>query len=216
MQKDKSIEIVDRYHDQLEKWQQLFREEGFEILERHGRYPIIKGRYAQIPFFHREYLLDLQTGEILTQDGESCDLEDMSCMMIYSHLLYLKKDARSAGRPVSYEGIKGNNHVSAWSGKIKSELKELCVVLEKDTEAVKDQVKALGGELWDKGDFSFSLTAFEDVKFYYIFWRGDEEFSSDVRILYDENILAFMHQESVIILGSIGVELLMETMRQKE
>ncbi|MCI5995302.1 MAG: DUF3786 domain-containing protein [Blautia sp.] len=207
------IHPVDRYRDQLGKWQLRFQEEGRAIVEKHHRYPICEGRYLQIIYFYKKYLLDLQTGKLLEEDKSPCIQSEMSQMMIYSHLLYLQKGAYASGHVVSYEEIKGNSHVSGWAGKIRDRMSELKKALETEPEKVKAAVVGLGGELWNRGDVSFTLEAFEDVRFYYVFWKGDEEFPSDLRILYDENVMQFMHQESVVILGELGMKEVMSQIK---
>lgn len=203
----------DRYREQLLKWRALFASEGRDIVSRFLDFGgSLEGSYEsslfQIPFFGTPVLLDLSTGSLLNQDGSPSALSDMSQMMVYSHLVFRKPGAALCGQSVSYEQLRGNSHMSGWSGRIDQGLLPLCRLLDCSPQRVLGAVQALGGNTEPRGDACFTLCAFPQVAITYIYWRGDEEFPSSLRPLYDKNILDFIHQESVVILTHTGAELL--------
>lgn len=203
----------DRYREQLFKWRARFASEGRQILSRFladGGFPGASSgsSHFQIPFFGIPVLLDLSTGLLLDRDGSPCSLPDMSQMMVYSHLVSKKPGAAPSGELVSYEQIRGNSHMSGWSARINQGLLPLCRLLDRSPEEVLFAVRSLDGKTETRGDAGFTLCAFPQVYITYIYWRGDEEFPSSLRPLYDKNILDFIHQESVVILTHTGADLL--------
>jgi hypothetical protein len=46
------------------------------------------------------------------------------------------------------------------------------------------------------------------VRFQYIYWRGDDEFPSNLNVCVDENLLQYIHEEAAGLLASIGIELM--------
>ena len=51
------------------------------------------------------------------------------------------------------------------------------------------------------GDAGFLVPAFEKVPLQVIFWDGDEEFPASVNLLFDRNIIRFIHPEDVVLLA---------------
>lgn len=60
-----------------------------------------------------------------------------------------------------------------------------------------DACRALGGVPQGRADISFCLPFFDFLPVQLRFWRADEEFSPALTLLWDENVLDFLHYESV-------------------
>lgn len=56
---------------------------------------------------------------------------------------------------------------------------------------------ALGGENVSQGDAGFVFRIFEDLPLAVILWRGDDEFSAQLRYLWDENALQYIRYETM-------------------
>ena len=200
------MESQDNYIKQLEKWRQEFSEKGREIVSVHNRYLTTKERYITVSYFQREYILDLNTGSILNADFTETDLEVMGQMMIYSHLVCLKRDAFPSGTMVSLLSIR---EAAVFDAAFRRRTgKELVDSLRDRLPEYKELIRAYGGIIENSGDFSVSFYAVLDLKITYVFWIGDEEFDSNIRVLFDSNITKYVHPESVVILGGHGFDLL--------
>ena len=73
--------------------------------------------------------------------------------------------------------------------------------------------ESLGFQRLMQSDAGFQAKAFECVPIRFLFWDGDDEFSAQTNILFDENITEFTHEETVVAIASDGVRLLMDAVR---
>lgn len=64
---------------------------------------------------------------------------------------------------------------------------------------------ALGGEKTPAGDMGIIIPALPRVPLALIFWRGDEEFPPEARILFDSTIPAYLSTEDVAVLSQQAV-----------
>lgn len=55
----------------------------------------------------------------------------------------------------------------------------------------------LGGAPEGKGDVSYAIPVFRDFRILFQFWDGDDEFPANIKYLFDENALQFMHYETL-------------------
>jgi hypothetical protein len=197
-------EYVERLHD----WQEKFRVEGRKLLKQHDRYEIIDNRYVPVRFFNTDYTLDLADGILYEMNGEVCSLQPMSQMMIYSHLSYLHRDARLANRMESLSRIGSVKFLGR--DIIEEHPPEIALIkkFDEDTQVIDTIVKEFNAKIEKLGDIGFSLEAFKDVRFQYIYWRGDDEFPSNLNVCVDENLLQYIHEEAAGLLASIGIELM--------
>lgn len=199
------MENQDNYKQQLEKWVEEFKNNGEEIVMHHGCYPILEGHSVIVPYFQKNYCVDFITGRIYPENAGDT-LDTMSHMMIYSYLSCLKKEAKPSGTMVSLQGIKKSAVFDAAFRR--NPTKELVDSVADKLELFEKKVRAYGGFIEDSGDFAVSFFAFPEVKITYVFWIGDDEFESNINILFDLNITEFVHPESVVILGGHGLTVL--------
>lgn len=202
------MEIQDNYTKQLEKWRKEFAQNGKEIVLKHSAYPVKEERYLTLSYFQKEYTLDLKTGMLTNKGFSTIDLDAMSQMMIYSHLSCFKTGAIPSGKMVSLSDIK---EAAVFDAAFRRRTgKELVDSLRGHFSEYEKIVQEYGGKIEQAGDFSVSFYAVLDLKITYIFWLGDEEFDSSIRVLFDSNICRYVHPEAVVILGGHGMSLLEE------
>ena len=72
----------------------------------------------------------------------------------------------------------------------------------------------MGSRPFPYGDAGFLVPAFEKVPLQVIFWDGDEEFPASVNLLFDRNIIRFIHPEDVVLLGMECMRYFMEEENQ--
>ena len=68
----------------------------------------------------------------------------------------------------------------------------------------------MGGTKEKYGDVSVRIQAFPKINLTYIFWDGDEEFPAKANVLFDKNIVEFVHEETVVLIAADGLKRLVE------
>ena len=58
-------------------------------------------------------------------------------------------------------------------------------------------LEKMGGRPLKGADIAYALPVFEDLELALFFWAGDEEFSPQIRYLWDENALAYIRYETM-------------------
>lgn len=64
-------------------------------------------------------------------------------------------------------------------------------------DALKAACERLGGKPLGKADVGYAIPVFEDFGIWFQFWEGDDEFPANIKYLFDENALQFMHYETL-------------------
>ena len=57
--------------------------------------------------------------------------------------------------------------------------------------------RRLGGVAVGKADVGYAIPVFRDFQILFQFWDGDDEFPANIKYLFDENALQFMHYETL-------------------
>lgn len=57
--------------------------------------------------------------------------------------------------------------------------------------------RRLGGVPVGKADVGYAIPVFRDFQILFQFWDGDDEFPANIKYLFDENALQFMHYETL-------------------
>lgn len=197
------------YEVRLDEWKKEFVEKGRDYIAAHNRYQIVENRFIPVTFFNKSYSVDLLTGDLLEADGSPCGLQAMTQMMIFSHLKYVHRDAVASGITKAVAEIDGLKYFS--SKNMFSSLPAtdaLVKELDQNPEVINKILDQFGGVREQMGDISFSVNAFKDVRYTYIYWAGDDEIPSTLKTLYEANIMDFLHMEAVMMVGDIGIELI--------
>ena len=64
-------------------------------------------------------------------------------------------------------------------------------------DALRAACERLGGVPMGRADVSCAVPVFEDFGIWFQFWDGDDEFPANIKYLFDENALQFMHYETL-------------------
>lgn len=203
------MDKVNCYEVRLDEWKKEFVEDGRNIIESHNCYEIIDTRFIPITFFNRTYCVDLLTGDLLEPDGGSCHLQAMTQMMIFSHLKYIHSDAKASGISKAISEIDGLKYFSSKNMFSSFPAADALIkALDLNPNVIHKILDRFAGVSEQMGDISFSVNAFNDVKYTYIYWKGDDEIPSTLKTLYEANIMEFLHMEAVMMVGDIGIELM--------
>lgn len=153
--------------------------------------------YLFIHFVDRDYRINRKDGVVEgTQDGFiTTVLADYNeSMTIYDVLCYSKADCKLSGKfcslgllrgttQFSNGGIEiGRGYADMFSGQMKK-LSKACETF---------------GEKSDlKGDLAYILHPFSFLPVILQYWEADEEFPASLKFMFDENIMDFMHYETI-------------------
>ena len=64
-------------------------------------------------------------------------------------------------------------------------------------EALAQACRRLNGVPAGRGDVSYAIPVFRDFHILFQFWDGDDEFPANIKYLFDENALQYMHYETL-------------------
>lgn len=156
--------------------------------------------YIYIVFLYREYRIDRITGVVeWSEDGFSTSIEAdyNESMTIYDVLCYSKDDCCLSGNYCPVNMLKGTvkssnvgsnmfqKSADGFNGKLK-ELETVC---------------GIWGEKLDlNGDVAAKLYPFSFLPVIIQYWEADEEFPANLKFMFDENILDYMHFETIFFM----------------
>ena len=156
--------------------------------------------YIYIVFLFREYRIDRITGVVeWSEDGFSTSIEAdyNESMTIYDVLCYSKDDCCLSGNYCPVNMLKGTvkssnvgsnmfqKSADGFNGKLK-ELETVC---------------GIWGEKLDlNGDVAAKLYPFSFLPVIIQYWEADDEFPANLKFMFDENILDYMHFETIFFM----------------
>lgn len=153
--------------------------------------------YLFIHFVDRDYRINRKDGVVEgTQDGFiTTVLADFNeSMTIYDVLCYSKPDCKLSGKFCSLGLLRGTTQFSnggieigrGYADKFSGQMKKLSKACE------------TFGERSDlKGDLAYTLHPFSFLPVILQYWEADEEFPASLKFMFDENIMDFMHYETI-------------------
>lgn len=155
--------------------------------------------YLYIRFCSRTYRIGRRSGIVEWSEDRfrsSSEGDFSECMTIYDILCYSKPDRFLSGeyapssslKGIVYTGMNagsamGPNQTAEYFDAHMSQLEQACI--------------ALGGIPEGKGDLAYRIPMFDFLPIRFSFWRADEDFPPEVRVLWDTNVLHYMHFETL-------------------
>lgn len=171
-------------------------------------------RYIYISFMRHEYRIDRKNGKVEWSDNDFetvCEADFNESMTIYDLLCYSRDNCSLSGNYCTVNMLKGTvqsssagvgssffqNDADEFNGKAK-ELESACLFF---------------GEKADlKGDVAAKLYPFSFLPVIIQYWEADDEFPANLKFMFDENILRYMHFETTFYLMSHMVKRIKEMM----
>jgi hypothetical protein len=197
-----------RNHPNQQPYQQAFRiacdslrsadieeraEKSGALLEKeeHGGYLI------RLTFLHRRCLIHFPEGRITFQEND----EEVP---LWSKILLLHYLIKAQGNPLAGEWVNfrqlsgGDTYYPAF---VKRSQKPLLDFFAHQLELLEEAAQSLGGRNLSEGDRAVVIPALPRVPIALIFWRGDEEFPPESRILFDATVPTYLSTEDVAVLA---------------
>lgn len=169
--------------------------------------------YIYIEFMRREYRIERKTGVVEWSEDNfstSTEADYNEAMTIYDVLCYSKDGCSLSGKycpvnrlrgTVQSSGVESNMFQKAadeFNGKLR-ELETVCNIFGEKSEFTGDMVAKLY-------PFTFLPVIIQ-------YWEADEEFSANLKFMFDENILDYMHFETIFFMMSHIIKRIQEMMR---
>ena len=168
-------------------------------------------QFMYVDFMTRHYRIDLKNGETEWSDDNFVSIREASfneVLSIYDILFYSREDASLSGEYTMMQNLSRVQTTETYAGA--SAFKKYEAFWDgKQTELAKS-CERLGGVKAGRGDVSFRIPVFQQIDMIMQFWHSDEEFPASLQFLFDQNLLQFMHYETVWYVVSHFTHLLEE------
>lgn len=149
--------------------------------------------YLYIRFLNRSYRIRRADGTVsLQEDGTEAGFNE--AMTLYDVLCNSKEDCAVSGEFVTISHLVNAASKPGDDGALTKRQTEL---FDNRGEALSRACEQLGGVKYGKGDVAYRLPLFDFLPVAVQFWNSDEEFPASLQLLWDKNVLDFMHFETV-------------------
>lgn len=158
--------------------------------------------YIDLPFLGMPCRIGRKTG-VVEFNGEEAGFG--LSMTVYDLLCNSKDGCRLSGRFVPHHALKvQGSGVNANAGFFKNDAESLAG----RTEELRRALAELGELNGLPGDVAATLYPFPFLPMTVQFWDSDEEFPAQLKFMFDENILDYMHFETTFyMLGAVNAEI---------
>jgi len=173
--------------------------------------------YLYLRFLGRDYRIDRTDGAVeSSEDGfVTCVEGDYNeSMTLYDVLCCSKPDCALSGEYAPGRSLKGTVYTMGNTGE-GSMFADAARRFDADPAALARACAALGGQPQGHGDVAFRLQMFDFLPLQFAFWQSDEDFPPEINLLWDTNVLDFMHYETLWFAAGHLMRRLRERMEQK-
>ena len=156
--------------------------------------------YIYIEFMLREYRIDRKTGVVEWSENNfstSVEADYNESMTIYDIFCYSKDDCSLSGNYCTVNMLKGTVKSSGVGSNMFQRAADAFNGKRKEVEAV---CEIFGEKLELKGDVAAKLYPFAFLPVIIQYWEADEEFPANLKFMFDEYILDYMHFETIFLM----------------
>lgn len=147
--------------------------------------------YLYIQFVDKDYSINRISGEIYSGDQEA---DFNTVLTIYDILCYSKADAKASLEYLLLPSLSRVQNTSSYAGE--GFFKSTEKLLTGHERELEQACIALGGVRYGRGDVSYLLPLYKDLKIILSFWSADDDFPAQLQYMFDSNALDFMHYET--------------------
>lgn len=203
------IEKRNNYAIQVEQAKKLFLtyDQG-EIIDKLGL--AHDDTYLYLPFLGCTYRIHRATADVEKQEGEGPYQDGNSfneVLTIFDALCFSKAGGHLSGQWVSLSSLGGGVHNTNTVGAFFQTATQALAAHEAWLAAA---LESLGGVRMHQGEPGYRLEVFPFLPLYFQYWKADEEFPAQVRLLWDANTTDFIHYETVYYLANFFFERLLQ------
>ena len=156
--------------------------------------------YIYIEFMLRRYRIGRRTGVVewsCDGFGTACEADYNESMTIYDLLCFPSDGCVLSGRYCPANQLRGTV-ISAGSGS--EMLRRAANRFSGRADGLRRACLALGEAVRMSGDVAARIYPFSFLPVMLQFWEADEEFSARLKFMFDENVLQFMHFETLFFM----------------
>ncbi len=171
-------------------------------------------KYLYLPFMCHEYRINRNTGIVEWSDSDfdfTNEADFNESMTIYDVLCYSKDGCRLSGNYCSVNMLKGTVKTSS-AGVGDNIFQRFANELNGKTKEFETACLSFGGKLNLKGDVAVKIFPFTFLPVIIQYWEADDEFPANLKFMFDENILQYMHYETTYYLMDHIIKRIKETM----
>lgn len=171
--------------------------------------------YLYIRFIAREYRIDRKNGLVeWAEDGFVNRIEANydEAMSIYDVLCCSRPGCRLSGRFVSVNNLPG---IVAGARSGNGMFDKSAKFFDGKTEELKAACLKLGGREIAQGDVGFRLQVFDFLPLELRFWESDEDFPASLSLLWDYNLLDYIHYETSYFIAGHLMDRFKEMMKEE-
>ena len=187
------------YDQVIENWRLKFLEMDQEELIRKFQLEADE-EFLYIIYFSKRFRIDRKNG-FITEDGKSPGFDTV--MNIYNTFYYSAAHPVASGNLVAFRQVKRVYPFEA--AYRRTSIFRLQELFAGKTEELRKACEALGGTLLPQGDVGYVLPVFPFLNIAVLFWDKDEEFEAQANMLFDSEIIEFMHEENAVCVAADAV-----------
>lgn len=170
--------------------------------------------FLYLNFLGRPYRVDRVSGRVeWSENGfvDAVEADYNEAMSIFDVLCCSQEDCCLSGEFVSVNNLPG---IVAGARSGNGMFSESAEFFDGKTEALRIACKQMGGTEIPQGDVGFRLWAFDFLPFELRFWEADEEFPPSLSLLWDRNLLKYIHYETSYFIAGHLMRRLKELMEE--
>lgn len=171
--------------------------------------------WLYLNFVGREHRVNRRTGLVEWSDNDFADAMEADyngAMSVYDVLCCSKDECRLSGEFVSVNNLPG---IVAGARSGNGMFDGSARYFDGKTEALSRALVRLGGTPVPQGDVGFRLKVFDFLPVIFRFWESDDEFPPSLSLLWDRNLLSFIHYETSYFIAGHMMSRLKELMQEE-
>lgn len=175
-------------------------------------FEVKNGNAFTIPFLTRTYHASFPDFNFIDADNEDSEVPILEQVLILHYMNAMEKRPVS-GKWIAYREIPGGGFY--YSTFVKRAIDPVKKVFGNDPEALSAVSGKVGGRAVESGDVGLEFFVLPKVPLQLILWEGDEEFSPEANILFDETVSRYLSPEDAVWLAGMLVYRLIALAKSK-
>ena len=176
--------------------------ESFDNIAKRSGFETLRDNVLKVPFLGRVYQVNFPDFEFKNVSEKETAVPIQEQVLIL-HYLMAESTKKLTGNWIAYREItEASFYFSAF---VKRAIDPLKKVFGQNIPGLSKAAKYISGKSIDIGDVGFEFKFFPKVPLQLILWEGDDEFSPEANILFDETIGEILSPEDVAWLSGMLV-----------
>ncbi len=165
-------------------------------------------RHICVCFLGKPYLINRKTGEIFrSNDGAQAGFSEV--LSIFDFLCHEGDQKHSSGIFAPVNSLAG----SPKAGGVGTDFHgRTAQIFDRAPDKMKQACQNLGGTPVNMGDIGFQFPLFADLCVIMKFYHSDEDFPAGITLLWDQNLLQYIHYETVFYIAGFLLDQIIKEM----